>query len=149
MKVIISATLRSFFERASELELQGNTVEEALKELTEKYPEAKRGLYDAGGNLRGFIRIFADDEDVTDASRWRDSLDGVSQLLLLPMVAGGAPEDSIISEERRKEVTLDDREIERFNKHLLLREIMPLAIYQLVVDIFKYPRYYRSRSLMA
>lgn len=123
MKVIISATLRSFFERASELELQGNTVEEALKELTEKYPEAKRGLYDAGGNLRGFIRIFADDEDVTDASRWRDSLDGVSQLLFLPMVAGGAPEDSIISEERRKEVTLDDKEIERFNKHLLLREI--------------------------
>ncbi len=123
MKVIISATLRSFFERASELELQGNTVEEALKELTEKYPEAKRGLYDAGGNLRGFIRIFTDDEDVTDASSWRDSLDGVSQLLLLPMVAGGAPEDSIISEERRKEVTLDDKEIERFNKHLLLREI--------------------------
>lgn len=123
MTVKISATLKSFFDRASEVEVQGNTIDEILRALTDEYPEAKRGLYTDDGKLRGFIRIFADDEDVTEESRRGERLEGVSRVLLLPMVAGGAPENSIISEERRKEVTLDDKEVERFNKHLLLREI--------------------------
>ena len=123
MKVIISATLKSFFRREAEAEIDGNTVAEVLKNLTVEYPDAKRGLYDENGKLRGFIRIFADEEDVTDEAKHNESLAGVSKILLLPLVAGGAPTESIISDERRKEVELDDKDIERFNKHLLLREI--------------------------
>ena len=50
MKVIISATLRTFFGRIAETEIQGNTIQEILKKLTEEYPDAKKGLYDADGN---------------------------------------------------------------------------------------------------
>ncbi len=123
MKVVISATLKSFFDRNTVIEAQGNTVAEILKSLTDEYPDAKKGLYGDDGQLRGFIRVFADEEDMTDKLRQTEPLDGKKQVLLLPMVAGGAPLESIISDERRKEVTLDDKEIERFNKHLLLREI--------------------------
>ena len=48
MKVIISATLRTFFGRTAETEIQGNTIQEILKNLTEEYPDAKRGLYRSG-----------------------------------------------------------------------------------------------------
>lgn len=123
MKVIISATLRSFFGRISETEIHGNTINEILKGLVNNYPEAEKGLYDEDGNLRSFIRIFADGEDMTDTSRHNDILQNISEILLLPLVAGGAPNESIISDNRRKAVSLDDKEIERFNKHLLLREI--------------------------
>jgi len=123
MKVLISATLRSFFGRIRETEVEGNTVKEVLKNLTDEYPEAGKSLYGSDGRLREFIRIFADERDVTELSEQEEPLTGVSSILLLPMVAGGAPGESIISEERRKEVSLDDKEIERFNKHLLLREI--------------------------
>lgn len=123
MKIVISATLRSFFNRSAETVVEGNNIKDILKNLTDEYPEAKKGLYGDDGMLRGFIRIFADERDMTDTERHGEPLDGVRQVLLLPMVAGGAPEESIISEERRKEVTLDDKEIDRFNKHLLLREI--------------------------
>ena len=123
MKVIISATLRSFFDRNAELDIEANTVAGILDALTKKFPDAKKGLYEEDGKLRTFIRIFADDEDVTDTARHSEALDGVKQVLLLPLFAGGSPEDSIISDERRKAVSLDDKEIERFNKHLLLREI--------------------------
>ena len=123
MKVIISATLKTFFERTPEVEVAGNNVSEILKNLTDKYPEAKKGLYEEDGKLRSFIRIFAGSEDVTDVSRHNEALDGVSEVLLLPLVAGGAPTESIISDERRKEISLSNPEIERFNKHLLLREI--------------------------
>ncbi len=123
MKVYISATLRSFFGRISETEIQGNTIEEILKGLAEEYPEAKKGLFEEDGSLRGFIRIYADDRDRTDPSFHGLPLSGTEKLLLLPQVAGGAPEESIIPEERRKTVSLGDAEIDRFNKHLLLREI--------------------------
>ncbi len=123
MRVVISATLRTFFERKTEIETKGNTVSEILKELTENYPDAKKGLYDENGNLRSFIRIFADNEDVTDASHHDRRLDHVSELLFLPFVAGGAPGEKLISDERVKEISLDDKDIDRFNKHLLLREI--------------------------
>lgn len=123
MKVVISATLRTFFERKTEIETTGNTISQILKELTDSYPDAKKGLYDENGNLRSFIRIFAGSEDVTDASKHEKSLDGVSAILFLPFVAGGAPAEKLISDERIKEISLDDKDIDRFNKHLLLREI--------------------------
>ena len=123
MKIIISATLRSFFGRNTETEAKGNTIEEILNNLADEYPEAKRGLFDEHGKVREFIRIYADGQDWTDPTFHRESLRGKEELLLLPAIAGGAPEGSIIPEERRKEVSLDDAEIDRFNKHLLLREI--------------------------
>ena len=45
MKVVISATLKSFFDRNTVIEAQGNTVAEILKSLTDEYPDAKKGLY--------------------------------------------------------------------------------------------------------
>jgi adenylyltransferase/sulfurtransferase len=45
------------------------------------------------------------------------------EVLLLPVIAGGAPTESIIPEERRKEAKLEDKEIDRYGKHLLLRQI--------------------------
>lgn len=122
MRVFISATLRSFFGRSSEIELKGNSIGEILEEMLNKYPEAKQGLLGDDGSLRSFIRIFAGEEDITDEPFDRE-LTGIDQLLFLPMIAGGSAYDTIIPEERRKEIKLGDKDIERFNKHLLLREI--------------------------
>ena len=123
MKVIISATLRSFFGRNTEVEAEGNTIKEVLASLTGQFSDARKGLYDDEGNLRKFIRIFAGDEDMTDASRHAETLDAAAELMLLPFVAGGAPGEKLISDERIKEISLNDNDIDRFNKHLLLREI--------------------------
>ena len=123
MKVYISATLRSFFGRNSEFDLEQNTIKDILNFLVEEYPEAKKGLYEEDGRLRSFIKIYVDDEDKTDISNHEKEINKESNVLLLPVIAGGSPNESIISDERRKAVTLDDSDIERFNKHLLLREI--------------------------
>ena len=131
MKVIISATLRTFFGRTAETEIQGNTIGEILQRITEEYPDTGKGLFDENGKIRQFVRIYADDRDYTDPEKHNELLTDVQEILLLPFVAGGAPDGSegsennasIISDERRKEVRLDDKEIERFNKHLLLREV--------------------------
>ncbi len=123
MKVFISATLRSFFGRSTTEEAQGNTVNEALKELSDRFPEARQGLWDEKGELRSFIRIFAGKNDWTDKNMHDTPVPSGSSLLLLPLIAGGAPEEGIISEVRRKQVSLDNAEVDQFSRHLLLREI--------------------------
>ena len=75
MKVYISATLRSFFGRTSETETEGKTIRSILKSLTDKYPEAVKGLYDDNGKLRGYIRIYVNDEDKTDESFLDEAID--------------------------------------------------------------------------
>ena len=123
MKVYISATLRSFFGRITEYDAKSTTVRKILKELTDEYPDAKKGLYDADGKLNGFIKVFVGEDDWTEDVKLDTEIPKEKDVLLLPVIAGGAPTDSIISDDRRKEVSLDDSEIDRFNKHLLLREI--------------------------
>ncbi|MBP5533141.1 MAG: molybdopterin-synthase adenylyltransferase MoeB [Lachnospiraceae bacterium] len=123
MKVYISSTLRSFFERKAEIEVNADTIGKILSFLTDEYPDAKKGLYDENGNLREFIKIFVGDEDRTEPEYLNTVIPENAEVLLLPSIAGGAPAESIIPDERRKEEKLEDAEIERFNKHLLLREI--------------------------
>ncbi len=123
MNVYISATLRSFFGRNSNIEVTANTIRGALDFLTDEYPESAKVIFDENGDLRSFIRVYVDDDDRTKNDRWDEVLLQREEILLLPAIAGGAPGESLISDERRKAVAFDDSEVERFGKHLMLREI--------------------------
>ena len=117
----VSATLRVFTERRAELKIDGSTVREALENLRDEYPESK-ALFDENGNLKPFASVFVNETQIKEPE-YDTTLKENDRILLLPVIAGGAPVESIISDERRKEVTLDDSEIERYNKHLMLRDI--------------------------
>ncbi len=123
MKVYISATLRGFFGRNETFDIDAGTIREVVAWLTDEYPDSKKVLFDENDKVRGFIRIYVGDENKTTRSRWDEKIPADKTVLFLPAIAGGAPNKSIISDDRRKEVSFNDKEIERFGKHLLLREI--------------------------
>lgn len=123
VKVLISATLRSFTNRSAALELQGDTVGEILNALVAEYPEAGKALFDEEKNIRAFFNVYVNDKNINFLRGLETEVGGCDEILLLPVIAGGAPAESIISDERRKEVKLDEKEIDRYGKHLLLREI--------------------------
>ncbi|MGN1346293.1 MAG: molybdopterin-synthase adenylyltransferase MoeB [Eubacteriales bacterium] len=125
--IYISATLRAFVNRKAKLELEGESVRDILAALQNEYPETKTVLFDEKGTLRPFVKLYVNDTPVSD-SKLDVTLAESDRVLLLPVIAGGVPSEtgvpeSVISEERRKEITLDDADIERYNKHLMLREI--------------------------
>ena len=128
MKVYISATLRSFFGRNPVVEVSGNRLRDILQLLTDEYPEAGKVLFDEEGNLRSFVKIYVGEKDRTEEKYWEEELSS-EEVLLLPAIAGGAPESgstpagSIIPEDRRKTVFFDDAEVERFSRHLMLKDI--------------------------
>lgn len=123
MQVYIASTLRGFFGRREKLEIKGENIKQILSGLADEYPDAKDALYDENGKIRSFIQIYINEENVTSEEQWDRPFGKGDEILLLPVIAGGAPTESLIPEERRKGITLDDTEIERFNKHLMLREI--------------------------
>ena len=123
VSVYISATLRGFANRNHTVQIEGGAVREILKRLPEEYPELQKVLFDETGQLRAFVNLYLNEENVTAESKWDTEIRDGDSLLLLPAIAGGAPVESVISDERRKAVSLDDAEIERYNRHLMLREI--------------------------
>ena len=123
VKVLISATLRTFTERTSSFSFEKDTVLGVLNALTDEYPDFTKALYDENGELRPFINIFVNDVNINQLQKTETRLHDGDTVLLLPSIAGGAPVESVIPQERRKEAKLDDTEIDRFSKHLMLREI--------------------------
>ena len=123
MKVYISATLRNFFGKNERLDVEAANIKAVLDYLTDEYPESKKILFDDNDNLRGFVQIYVGDENKSDKSLWNETINTDDEILLLPAIAGGAPVESIISDDRRKAVAFDDKEVERFSKHLMLRDI--------------------------
>jgi adenylyltransferase/sulfurtransferase len=67
--------------------------------------------------------VYINDKNINALQGLKTKVSSQDELLLLPVIAGGAPSESIISNERRKDIVLDDKEIDRYEKHLLLREI--------------------------
>ena len=123
MRVYISATLRNYFNKNHVIEVSEDNIRAILKFLTDEYPESKRILFDDIENLRSFIRLYVGENDHTDSGLWYKQIPENDELLILPAIAGGAPNDSIISDARMKAQSLDDNDIKRFEKHLLLKEI--------------------------
>ena len=129
MKIYISATLRNFFGKNAQVEIPASSVRKALAILLDMYPDAKNVLYDDNNKLRNFIQIYINNKSLALDALWETPLPEDTEILLLPAIAGGAPivdntsVDSLISDERRKAVSFDDSEVERFGRHLMLREI--------------------------
>jgi adenylyltransferase/sulfurtransferase len=123
VNVNISTTLRSFVHHSSRLELEGETVGEILQELQTKNPEIEKALFDENGSLRSFVGVYVNGTGIGSLDGLATKVTDGDEILLLPVIAGGSGVQSVISDERRKEVTLDDKEIDRYGKHLLLRQI--------------------------
>lgn len=121
--VLISATLRSFVNHNARLALEGESVGEILNILTDEYPEARNVLFDQDNSLRPFVNVYINHIDINASEGLETKVRSGDEIILLPVIAGGAPGKSIIADERRKAVLLDNKEIDRYEKHLLLKEI--------------------------
>ena len=122
VSVYIAATLRGFADRNNEIQAEGRSVGQILSFIKDEYPELGRVLYAEDGSVRDFVNIYLGDENVTDSPI--TSVKDGDEITIIPAMAGGSgANDSVISDERRKEISFGDPEIDRFNKHLMLREV--------------------------
>jgi molybdopterin converting factor small subunit len=87
--VRIPTPLRTATGGASTVDLDGATVGEVLRQLDAAHPGIGERLLDDSGQLRRFVNVFVDDEDV----RFADGLDTPvrdgATVSIIPAVAGG------------------------------------------------------------
>lgn len=119
--VLIPTTLRMFTNHNSEIELEGTTVEEIVTSLADEYPEIRKAIFDENKKLRSFVNIFVGEENIKKLQGYDTQVKDGDTIMLIPAIAGGAIESSVIDAERAEKLTND--EISRYSRHLLLREV--------------------------
>lgn len=122
----IPTPLRRFAGEAGEVQVEGATVAEAMRSLTEQHPALRRHLYTDDGALRSFVNIFVNDEDVRHLDREGTRLASGDTLSIIPSIAGGV---SALETAREIEELpgLNPAEIRHYSRHLILPEVGTLG----------------------
>jgi molybdopterin synthase sulfur carrier subunit len=88
-KVRIPTTLRSLAGGASEVEVDGATVGDVLKNLDAAHPGFADRLLDEEGGLRRFVNVFVADDDVRYLDGMATPVPDGETVAIIPAVAGG------------------------------------------------------------
>ncbi len=89
VKVRIPTPLRTATDGASEVSVSQSSVDLALKELEERFPAIRSRLRDDAGELRRFVNVYLNGEDVRFLDGLGTSLKAGDELSIIPAVAGG------------------------------------------------------------
>lgn len=119
--VLIPTTLRLFTNQRSEVALEGQTVGQIIEAFSDEYPETKKALFDESGKLRSFVNIFLNGDNIKKLQGYETAVRDGDEIMLIPAIAGGASNDSIL--DGRKGEKLTNEEIQRYSRHLLLKEV--------------------------
>jgi molybdopterin converting factor small subunit len=85
----IPTALRVYTDRESSISLQGGTVREVMDGLVERHPALRKHLYDDGGQLRSFVRLYVNGEDIEKVGGIEAPLSPGDKLAIVPAIAGG------------------------------------------------------------
>src|SRR3954468_20202650 len=89
-KVRIPAPLRKLTNDQAVVEVQGNTVQELLSSLDKNYPGLKERICDESGQIRRFVNIFVNGEDIRFKEGPATAVSDGAEVSIIPAIAGGA-----------------------------------------------------------
>jgi len=87
--VRIPTPLRRLTGGQGEVTAEGRTVQELLETLERQFPGVKERLYDEAGQLRRFVNIYINDEDIRFAQGLETTLKKGDEVSIVPAIAGG------------------------------------------------------------
>jgi len=88
IEVRIPTILRTYTGGEKAVEATGDTLAALIESLETNHPGLKDRLID-GGDLRRFVNVYINDEDVRFIGSLEATLNDGDQVVILPAVAGG------------------------------------------------------------
>jgi len=88
----IPVPLRKLVGGSEEINTFGKTLDECLQLLCLSYPDIQERLYDENGQIRRFINIFINDEDIrflAVTNEDRHFIQETDVISIVPAIAGG------------------------------------------------------------
>jgi molybdopterin converting factor small subunit len=89
MKILVPTPLRPYAGKQASVEVPAVTVGEALNALTSAYPDLRKHLYNDEGELRAFVNIYLNDEDVRYLQKEQTAVNEGDTMSIVPSIAGG------------------------------------------------------------
>lgn len=90
-KIIIPTPLRKFTDQNRTFESSKTTVQEAIRELVEAYPDLRKNLLDEEGHVRSFIKLYVGDDEVDTQNEESVEVESDTVISIVPAIAGGCP----------------------------------------------------------
>lgn len=87
--VRLPTVLRAQADGQTTVEIQGSTVRDVLQDLVATYPGLGANILDESGDLRRFVNVYVDDEDIRFMDKLDTSVAPGDEVAILPAVAGG------------------------------------------------------------
>lgn len=89
VKVLIPTALQKFTNDLPTIDCDGNSIAELLDALDTSCPGVKSRLCDESGQLRRFLNLYVNDEDIRFLEGTGTPLHDGDQVSIVPAVAGG------------------------------------------------------------
>ncbi len=87
--VKIPTQLRSLTDGASEVAARAGVLGDVIVDLDSRHPGIKERLVDDSGELRRFVNVYLDDEDVRFMNGLSTEVGEGARISIIPAVAGG------------------------------------------------------------
>src|SRR4030067_783976 len=94
-RVRVPTPLRAYVAGQSEVWVSSASVAEALQELVSRYPALRPHLFGETDELRPYINLFVNDQDVRSLRGEQTPLTDGDRLMILPSIDGGAAPRSL------------------------------------------------------
>ena len=89
IKVRIPAPLRKLTKDQTEIEADGSSISDLINQLEGAYPGIKERICDADGQLRRFVNIYINEEDIRFLKGAETVLKDGDEVSIIPAIAGG------------------------------------------------------------
>jgi len=88
--VRIPTPLRKLTEGKEEVSAKGATIGQVIDDLEANYPGIKARICDDQGQVRRFVNIFANDEDIRFLANLDTPVGDKDEVSIVPAIAGGS-----------------------------------------------------------
>ncbi len=89
VKVRIPTPLRTLTDNKDTVETDGVTIAEVIENLQKDYPGLKERICDDSGELRRFVNVYLNDEDIRFLSGKNTEVKAGDEISIIPAIAGG------------------------------------------------------------
>jgi molybdopterin synthase sulfur carrier subunit len=87
--VRIPTPLRQLTKGNAEVKAPGDTVDDVIADLERQFPGLKERLFEDNGELRRFINVYVNEEDIRFLQGMKTALKQSDVVSIVPAIAGG------------------------------------------------------------
>ncbi|TMA00135.1 MAG: molybdopterin-synthase adenylyltransferase MoeB [Methanobacteriota archaeon] len=122
VRIVIPTALRQYAANHDAVEVEAESVEQALGDLVDRFDQLRRHLYADNGRLRNFVNVYVNEEDIRYLEKDATPLKEGDTISIVPSIAGGSFSLMDRLGAKRKDVLMP-AEIKRYSRHLILPEV--------------------------